>query len=98
MIVIINILQALVSIRRIDEFLAEEETAKYDILKRPSSTNDPVIGFTDASFTWSGVDDALEDPSVFRIADLNLNFPVGKMSIILGPGRSMSRMRLRLVH
>lgn len=78
-------LQAHVSLKRIDEFLAEEETSKYSVLREPSSASDPTIGFVDGEFTWSAEDEAKTDHTVFRIKDLNLNFPVGKLSIILGP-------------
>lgn len=84
---VINLLQSYISIKRIDGFLREEETAKFDIIKRPTEPSDErQIGFSNATFTWASVDEAKADPSIFRIADLELNFPVGKMSIILGPG------------
>ena len=82
---LVNVLQAHVSLKRIDELLAEEETAKYTILREPSSASDPTIGFVGGEFTWSAEEEARADPSVFRIKDLSLNFPVGKLSIILGP-------------
>ncbi|KAM0753978.1 hypothetical protein T439DRAFT_342117 [Meredithblackwellia eburnea MCA 4105] len=82
---IVNILQAHVSLKRIDTFLAEEETAKYSVIQEPSSIDDPVIGFKNASFTWADEQLANDDPTVFRLHHLNLSFPVGQMSIVLGP-------------
>lgn len=86
--VLVNVLQAHVSLKRIDEFLNEQETAKYSTIHKPTGSSDPVVGMVDGNFTWSDEQTALDDPSVFRIKDLNLNFPVGKLSIILGPGES----------
>ncbi|KAL8276389.1 hypothetical protein RQP46_011187 [Phenoliferia psychrophenolica] len=92
-----NILQAYVSLQRIDAFLTEEETAKYSVIRAPTSGSDPRIGFSNGTFTWSDEQVAVEDPSVFRIRNLNLNFPVGKLSLILGPvgsGKSTLLMSL----
>lgn len=86
---LVNVLQAHVSLKRIDEFLAEEETAKYAVLREPSSPEDPVIGFVGGNFTWSDEQVAKDDNTVFRIHDLTLTFPVGKLSIVLGPGESL---------
>ncbi|SCZ89011.1 BZ3500_MvSof-1268-A1-R1_Chr1-1g00891 [Microbotryum saponariae] len=83
---VVSVLQAHVSLKRIDDFLNEQETAKYAVVKEPRTGSDPIVGFTDsASFTWADEAEAREDLSVFRIRDLNLSFPVGKFSIILGP-------------
>ncbi|GAA6009491.1 hypothetical protein JCM10207_003801 [Rhodosporidiobolus poonsookiae] len=83
----VNVLQALVSLRRIDEYLNEEETHKYSILADDAERgpDDPKVGFVDATFTWAAEQDAREDEGVFRVQDLNLSFPEGKLSIILGP-------------
>lgn len=82
---IVNVLQALVSLKRIDEFLSEQESAKYSIVRSPTIATDPVVGFKDATFTWADEASALADSSIFRIKDLNLSFPVGKLSLITGP-------------
>lgn len=51
------------------------------------AASDPHVGFANnASFTWGDEAAAREDPSVFRLRDLDINFPVGKLSIIVGPG------------
>jgi len=88
--VLVNVLQAHVSLVRIDGYLHEEETHKYSILAEPSTAEDPIIGFVDGTFTWADEENAKSDPSVFRIRDLNLRFPDGKFSIVLGPGASLS--------
>jgi hypothetical protein len=85
--VFVNVLQAYVSLKRIDKFLAEEETHKYSVLSEVASEDDPKIGFVDASFTWADEEKAREDPSVFRVSGLDFAFPEGCLSIILGPGK-----------
>ncbi|GAA5950453.1 hypothetical protein JCM3765_004553 [Sporobolomyces pararoseus] len=80
----VNVLQAYVSLKRIDKFLAEEETHKYSVLSDPSE-DDPKIGFVDASFTWADEEKAREDPTVFRVSGLDFEFPQEALSIILGP-------------
>ncbi|GAA6046061.1 hypothetical protein NBRC10513_002062 [Rhodotorula toruloides] len=81
----VNVLQAYVSLKRLDAFMQEEETHKYSLLQKATSPEDPVIGFVDGTFTWANEDAARQDPSVFRLKDLNLRFPQGQLSIILGP-------------
>lgn len=94
----VSILQAYVSLKRIDEFLAEQETAKYTIVRAPSTSSDPQVGFVDASFTWADETLARADPTVFRIRDFNLSFPTGKLSIVLGPvGSGKSTLLLSLL-
>ncbi|KAK0561968.1 Transporter of the ATP-binding cassette (ABC) [Tilletia horrida] len=62
---LVNVLSALTSVRRIDKFLREEETPKYEQLlgaQHDASPDDPTIGFQDATFTFgeasSGENDA----------------------------------------
>ncbi|GAA6043182.1 hypothetical protein JCM8097_008715 [Rhodosporidiobolus ruineniae] len=81
----VSVLQALVSLGRIDEYLHEEETHKYTILQESAPASGLKIGFINATFTWAGEDEARNNPSVFRVENLNLRFPEGKLSIILGP-------------
>lgn len=83
---LINVLQAHVSLKRIDSFLQEEETAKYSVIRAPSGHDDPVVGFKDGTFTWADEKVAKDDLSIFRIKDLNLSFPLEQLSLILGPG------------
>lgn len=89
---LINILSSLVSVRRIDKFLQEDETEKYEQLLRTDEDGDleedvagdrPVVGFQDASFTFTS-EEALDSNS-FILKDLNLSFPTEALSIIAGP-------------
>jgi len=88
----VNVLQAYVSLKRIDKFLDEEETAKYSVLREVAGEDDPVIGFVDATFTWANEEKAKEDPSVFRVSGLDFSFPENGLSIILGPGKFSLRL------
>ncbi|GAA6061216.1 hypothetical protein JCM10212_001537 [Sporobolomyces blumeae] len=81
----VNVLQAYVSLKRIDKFLEEEETRKYSVLQASSAKDDPVVGFVDASFTWADEETARNDPSTFCVAGLDFEFPEEGLSIILGP-------------
>ncbi|CAG8562619.1 uncharacterized protein OCT59_007764 [Rhizophagus irregularis] len=92
---IISIIQAQISIVRIEKFLKEPEITRQD--SRPSSSNDPEIGFRNASFQWpngasstddlnNNIDITIKNPlNKFTLFDLNITFPVGKLSIICGP-------------
>ncbi|EIE75466.1 hypothetical protein RO3G_00170 [Rhizopus delemar RA 99-880] len=68
------ILQANVSLGRIEKFLKEDEV-------QPKSANSSdLIGFVDnASFSWD------HDCSTTHIRDLNVTFPRNKLSVICGP-------------
>lgn len=82
---IVPILQGRVSLARIEHFLNEPETEKYAVKDGSSSAGNPIpgtIGFANASFSWSGKEDA----TGFKIAGLNFAFPVGELSIVVGPG------------
>ena len=93
------ILQAYVSILRIDRYLNETETEKY--LQLSQSQNDTIgfeddtIGFEGATFKWFGddpkriyneTDPLLEPPrpSPFRLYDLHIKFFIGGLNVIIG--------------
>lgn len=71
------ILQANVSLGRIDKFLQEEEVKLPD----PNTTSSTHVGFIDnASFSWNQGSDATA-----HVKNLNISFPLNKLSIICGP-------------
>ncbi|SPO06956.1 probable YBT1 - Vacuolar, `full-size` ABC protein transporting bile acids [Cephalotrichum gorgonifer] len=77
-----------VSIDRVDEFLSEEETEKYEQLGTDNVDEEgrKVIGFRDATFIWGGKDEVKEDGSqAFQLLDFNVDFEIGKLNIIAGP-------------
>ncbi|KAK9389671.1 hypothetical protein V1515DRAFT_577999 [Lipomyces mesembrius] len=47
-----SIVEAAVSMKRIDRFLSDDGTTKYEQLSMPKDGNSPYIGFLDASFSW----------------------------------------------
>ncbi|CAB4491465.1 P-loop containing nucleoside triphosphate hydrolase protein [Rhizophagus irregularis] len=89
---IMTCVQAFVSLGRIEEFLDEEEIN----LSLDVDYNDYInskIAFEDATITWNKKIDENE----FIMKDLNIEFPVGELSIICGPtgsGKSMLLMSL----
>lgn len=85
---LVHVLQANVSLRRIDEYLHEQETQKYAVLTDAPSTSKTKVGFRNATFTWADEGQARDDASVFCLRDVNLDFPAGQLSIVLGPGES----------
>lgn len=99
---------ALVSMRRIETFLAEDEVEDWvTSLKRdtaqaqPSTTSLPSkVCFESATFQWyaqdtkadstpptsetSSVTAATDPAPAFRLQDISIDFPVGKLSLITG--------------
>lgn len=85
---ITNVLQSKVSVDRVAAFLAEEETLKYDhLFKKTKSADAPKVGFVDGTFTWASRQELSKDPnqSAFQVRDLDVNFPVGELSVVTGP-------------
>lgn len=73
--------QASISLKRVDKFLAEDEIDLPQQLQQTANTHGVAIGFIDnATFSWEK--DSSKPPA---IKNLNLSFPVGKLSIICGP-------------
>lgn len=89
-----------VSLDRVEEFLLEEETEKYEQLGKDNvdEEGNKVIGFRDATFIWGGKNAVKPDGTMaFRLMDLNVNFEIGKLNIIAGPtgsGKSSILMAL----
>ncbi|EHN02182.1 Vmr1p [Saccharomyces cerevisiae x Saccharomyces kudriavzevii VIN7] len=71
--------QSKVSLERIVEFLNEEDTAKYNQLTVSPDKNK--IKFKKATLVWNENDN---DINKFRLCDLNINFRIGKLNLILG--------------
>ncbi|CAG8714664.1 19313_t:CDS:2, partial [Dentiscutata erythropus] len=74
-------LQALVSMRRIENFLNEDE------IDTPPENNPFLesISFEKATISWNKIK---ENSNEFIMQDLDLEFPVGELSIICGPAGS----------
>lgn len=76
-----HIQESLVSLRRVNRFLNEEETQKYHQLGLAAYNDYNVgyIGFKNATLVWTA-----NDPAAFQLINLNVDFKVGKLNIIAG--------------
>ncbi|KAK2048585.1 ABC transporter [Colletotrichum somersetense] len=90
-----------VSLDRVEEFLTEEETEKYEQLGEDNvdENGNKVIGFRKGNFIWGGKDVVAEDGSMaFRLMDLDVDFRIGKLNIISGPtGSGKTSMLMALL-
>ena len=85
---IAHVQETKVSVDRVEEFLNEEETEKYEQLLQGTKDNegDPIIGFDQATLTWGGKDAPKADgQTAFRMIDMDIRFVVGCLNIIVGP-------------
>lgn len=74
------VMQSKASLDRVDDFLNEPETNKYEQLKAPKLPDDPVAGFKDASFSWNP-----NSENDFKLRDISIDFQIGKLNVIIGP-------------
>jgi ABC-type multidrug transport system fused ATPase/permease subunit len=84
-----HVQESKVSVDRVEEFLNEEETEKYQQLKscRRDHLEDTRIGLTNATLTW-GSKSATSGSVVadaFRLINIDVHFEVGKLNVIAGP-------------
>ncbi|KAL1867079.1 Transporter of the ATP-binding cassette (ABC) [Diaporthe australafricana] len=85
---IAHVQESKVSIDRIEEFLNEEETQKFEQLGEDNIDENgaEVIGFRGATLIWGSRDAVAEDGSMaFRLLDLEIDFKIGKLNVITGP-------------
>ncbi|PFH60569.1 hypothetical protein XA68_10736 [Ophiocordyceps unilateralis] len=83
-----HVQESKVSIDRVEEFLNEEETEKYQQLGLDNTDEEGVrrIGFRGATLIWGGRDAVASDGSrAFRLLDVDVDFQIGKLNIIAGP-------------
>ncbi|ODN87389.1 ATP-binding cassette transporter [Cryptococcus wingfieldii CBS 7118] len=86
--IITRLIQAYTSCTRIQAYLDEPDTLKYRQLSAPGP-GDSQIGFKNATLGYLTVEEASKlgddqaDP--FQLSNLNLSFPVGKVSLVCGP-------------
>ncbi|CAK7894389.1 ATP-dependent bile acid permease [[Candida] anglica] len=74
------VLQSKVSLDRVDDFLNEEESSKYEQLGQEAGPNSPYIGFENATFSWNS-----KAETDFKLKDLNVDFKAGKLNVVIGP-------------
>ena len=97
-----HVQESKVSIDRVEEFMNEDETEKYDQLietSEPSQEDEPVIGFDHATLSWGGQDSRNSDgQTAFRMINMDLRFQVGGLNIIAGPtGSGKTSMLMALL-
>ena len=85
---IAHVTETKVSIDRVEEFLNEEETEKYEQLRHDNldEEGNRMIGFKQATFSWGGKEATSGDvSSAFRLMDVDIKFEIGKLNIVAGP-------------
>ncbi|CAG8609839.1 19722_t:CDS:10, partial [Racocetra persica] len=99
--VVTYLIQACVSISRIEKFLNEPELNHKNSIQ---SINDPYIGFKNATLRWLDGEDSIDNSSVsvnlstqnpsnkFTLINLNVSFPINELSIICGPTESWNEL------
>lgn len=84
---IAHVQEAKVSVDRIEEFLNEDETEKYEQLSLCEKDKDgqTLIAFEKATFTWGSRSGSTQDSSsAFRLIGMDTRFHVGGLNIIAG--------------
>ena len=82
-----HVLEAKVSVDRVEKFLLEDETTKYEQLDPKSDHNgQDFIGIKKASFTWGPREEPsnAENPA-FRLINVDTEFRIGGLNVIAGP-------------
>ncbi|ORX96337.1 P-loop containing nucleoside triphosphate hydrolase protein [Basidiobolus meristosporus CBS 931.73] len=95
--IISSIMQAKVSTDRVEKFLNEPDTNKYEIQAAAVKPNEPTIGFKNATISWFDPSNDSKD-NCFSLTDISVVFPVGQLSLIAGPtGAGKSSMLMGLL-
>lgn len=71
------VIQSKVSLDRVQEFLDEKDTEKYNQLS--IDKDGKKISFENATITWE------KDKQEFKLKNLNIDFKVGKLNVVIGP-------------
>ena len=82
-----HVLEAKVSVDRVEKFLLEDETTKYEQLTpTPQLNGQDCIGIKKASFTWGPREQPsnAENPA-FRLINIDTEFRIGGLNVIAGP-------------
>jgi hypothetical protein len=74
--------QAYVSLKRIENFLNEDEITDSELENGDNTLGqENKIGFENATVTWNRLGNETDEPE-FRMKNLNIDFPIGKLSLI----------------
>ncbi|SAM07275.1 hypothetical protein [Absidia glauca] len=107
---IIELLQAMVSLRRIQDYLKEDDLSQAQQVGDSSDTASSIIGFTDALITWvsppgnkttaaTATDEEQNNLTTFSLKNINATFPPNELSVICGrTGTGKTLMMLALLN
>ncbi|KAF4548114.1 ATP-dependent bile acid permease-like protein [Elsinoe fawcettii] len=90
-----HVQESKVSVDRVEEYLSEAETEKYEQLKpdQYDDSGEPIIGYENCNFSWGATGD--ED---FKLIDIDMKFKVGQLNVIVGPtGSGKTSMLMALL-
>ncbi|KAF7728803.1 hypothetical protein EC973_005429, partial [Apophysomyces ossiformis] len=91
---VVEFVQALSSLRRIEEFLHEEEISP----RETGYTGDAKLAIIGATIAWSNASKPLStsesNPDDFTLKDVDVEFPYDKLSVICGPTGSGKTMMI----
>ncbi|EGV63978.1 Transporter of the ATP-binding cassette (ABC) [Yamadazyma tenuis] len=74
------VIQSKVSLDRVGDFLAEDETSKYEQLTNRPGPGSPTVGFEKATFVWNK-----SEEGSFKLRDIDISFKEGQLNVIFGP-------------
>lgn len=99
---IAHVQESAVSVNRVEEFLNEEETEKYEQLAHANVDEDgnEIIGFRDGTFSWGSKDETVmeDENAAFRLIDISADFVISKLNVIAGPtGSGKTSMLMALL-
>lgn len=87
-----HVQESKVSLDRVDRYLNEEETEKYEQVRDTNVTGEPPkIGLDNATLTWGSSKAPSQsgilggDTDAFRLIDMDVSFRIGKLNLIVGP-------------
>ncbi|GAA5920308.1 hypothetical protein JCM1841_004522 [Sporobolomyces salmonicolor] len=104
--IVVNGLQCIVSLRRIERYLGEPEVDLVPSLPSNEEAEEPPIAFRKATVTWPQVDLEKKDEAgtpnstgmkAFELQEVEVEFPKGEMSLIcgrLGSGKTLMLLSL----
>lgn len=86
-------ISCLISAQRVDAFLQEEGLAQYAVGHSVGGGDTGIsIGFEDATLVWSNASQQSEEAEPnFKLDNLNIEFKIGGLNLIMGPVASVSK-------
>ena len=84
---IAHVLESKASVDRVEKFLTEDETSKYEQLHPSAQPSEPeLIGFKHATLSWSSDRKrSAKEHQTFRLLNVDIKFRLGGLNVIAGP-------------